>query len=38
MDLLAIEVDLDCEIESLKYSFTQGPETNDSEVLTMISE
>ena len=38
MDLLAIEeVDLDCEIESLKNSFTQGPKANDSKVLTMIS-
>lgn len=39
MNLLAIEkVDLDCEIESLKNSFTQGPEANDSKVLTMVSE
>ena len=39
MDLLAIgEVDLDCEIASLKSSFTPGPTANDSEVLTKVSE
>lgn len=39
MDLLAIEeVDLDCEIESLKTSFAQGLKANDSKVLTMVSE
>lgn len=39
MDLLTIEeVDLDCEIESLKTSFTQGFKANDSKVLTMVSE
>lgn len=39
MDLLAVEeVDLGCEIESLKTSFTQGFKANDSKVLTMVSE
>lgn len=38
MDLLAIEVDLDCEKESLKTSFAQGLKANDSKVLTMVSE
>lgn len=39
MDLLAIgDIDLDCEIGSLKSSFTLGPTSNDSEVLTKVSE
>lgn len=32
------KIDLDCEIESLKNSFPQGPEANDSKVLTTVSE
>lgn len=36
--LLAVEVDLDGEMESFKSSFTQGPKANDSEVLTVVSE